>query len=77
MGCSVDLSKSGAEPTVFPGGIGNTAVLISEVAFELTDCDSVFSYTDNDTTTGCRPYWVRVSQINGGQAWSESDIRRQ
>ena len=68
--CAVDLAALGAEPTVFPGRVGTTAVLFSEVAAELTECDAVFPFTDNAAPPGCNPYWVRLSQLNGGQAWS-------
>jgi len=70
MHCVADLAAIGQEPTVLPGTLGTTAVLFSEVAAELTERDAVFSFMDGAAPSGCSPYWVRLSQLNGGQAWS-------
>jgi hypothetical protein len=68
--CVVDLGTLGPEPNVFKGRVGTTSVLFSEVAPQLTEYDAVFAFTDAEAPVGCSAYWVRLSQLNGGQAWS-------
>ncbi len=70
MHFDIPLEKIGSEPTVFPGGGCNIQVLVSEVGLDLSDQDAVFSFTDEDMKPGCQPYWIRVTQLDGGQAWS-------
>ena len=31
--------------------------------------DIAFTHTENQLHPGCHPYWVRVTQIDGGKAW--------
>ena len=32
--------------------------------------DVAFSFRDTQLASGCHPYWVRVTQIDGGKAWA-------
>ncbi|MDA1000834.1 MAG: DUF3604 domain-containing protein [bacterium] len=64
------LAEVGYEPLIFPGGGVNIRAQISEVARELKERDAVFRFTDEEIPRGCNPYWVRVLQADGGQAWS-------
>ena len=29
-----------------------------------------FEFTESELPTGCHPYWVRVTQVDGAKAWS-------
>ncbi|MFC1491205.1 DUF3604 domain-containing protein [Nitrospinota bacterium] len=64
------LDDVGYEPQVRPGGGVNIRVQISEIATITGDWSAYFAYTDDEAPRGCSPYWVRVLQLNGGQAWS-------
>jgi hypothetical protein len=70
MRFSVSLAEISEQQIVYTGGRCNEKVIVSEVAADLAETDAVFSYTDTTAAPGCHPYWVRVSQLNGGQAWS-------
>ena len=64
------LGDLGYEPQIVPGGGVNIQVQISEVSTETGDWSVQFAFTDEEAKLGCSPYWVRVLQIDGGQAWS-------
>ncbi|MEE9276363.1 MAG: DUF3604 domain-containing protein [bacterium] len=64
------LGEIGPEPRVFPGGGVNIRVEVSETAPALSEWSAVFDYTDEAAPGGRSPYWVRVLQLDGGQAWS-------
>ena len=70
MRFSVSLSGITANRLVYTGGKCNEKVIISELSPDLSQTDAVFSFKDTSAKPGCHPYWVRVSQLNGGQAWS-------
>ena len=53
-----------------PGGGVNIRVQMSEVSTETGEWSAQFAYTDEEAPPGCSPYWVRVLQLDGGQAWS-------
>lgn len=67
---SIELGSIGYDPVVYSGGGVNIQVLVSEVAVNLTEMDAEFSYSDEQVNEGCNPYWIRVLQADGGQAWS-------
>ena len=64
------LGEVGYEPLVWPGGGVNIRVQVSEIAAVMGDWSASFAYTDEEAPRGRSPYWVRVLQLNGGQAWS-------
>ncbi len=64
------LDDIGFEPHVVPGGGVNIRVQVSEVAAQTRDWNARFAFNDEEAPGGCSPYWVRVLQLNGGQAWS-------
>lgn len=64
------LGDLGYEPHIVPGGGVNIRVQMSEVSTEAGDWSAQFAFTDEEAPPGCSPYWVRVLQLDGGQAWS-------
>ncbi|MFC1452657.1 DUF3604 domain-containing protein [Verrucomicrobiota bacterium] len=64
------VAEINANPRAFTAGLCNAQVLVSELAAELKDRDAVFSFADDEAPAGCHAYWVRVCQLDGGQAWS-------
>ena len=49
----------------------NIRVLVCEVGATLKDWSARFQFTDEEASTeAVNPYWVRVLQVDGGQAWS-------
>ncbi|MDE0331363.1 MAG: DUF3604 domain-containing protein, partial [Nitrospinae bacterium] len=65
------ISEISTEPTIIPAGGVNIRILVCEVAPTLKDWSARFQFTDEDASTGAvNPYWVRVLQVDGGQAWS-------
>ena len=70
VGFRVPLDDIGYEPHYVPGGGVNIQVQVSEVSSHSKDWSAQFAFTDEEIPPGCNPYWVRVLQLNGGQAWS-------
>jgi hypothetical protein len=66
----IRLDDIGFEPHFVSGGGVNIRVQVSEISTQARDWSVKFAFTDEDAPEGCSPYWVRVLQINGGQAWS-------
>jgi len=66
----VPLDDIGYEPHYVPGGGVNIRVQVSEVSSQSKDWSARFAFIDEEIPSGCNPYWVRVLQLNGGQAWS-------
>ena len=49
----------------------NIQVLVCEMAPTLKDWSARFQFTDEAAAPDAvNPYWVRVLQVDGGQAWS-------
>ena len=72
MGFSVSLSEITEDGLVFTGGECNEKIIVSMLSPDLSETDAAFSFKDTSPLPGCTPYWVKVSQLNGGQAWSSS-----
>ena len=67
----IPLSDISAEPTIIDAGGVNIQILVSEVGATLKDWSARFQFTDEDASPDAvNPYWVRVLQVDGGQAWS-------
>ena len=65
------IGEISAEPTIIPAGGVNIQVLVGEVGTTLKDWSARFQFTDEDASSCVvNPYWVRVLQVDGGQAWS-------
>ncbi len=67
---AIGLDEVEYEPRVYEGGGVNIRVQVNEHATTSSDWSAKFAFTDEDISPGCNPYWVRVLQLNGGQAWS-------
>ena len=65
------LGEVSAQPHTFDAGGVNARVLVCAVAENLSDWSARFSFTDEEAAVDAtNPYWVRVLQADGGQAWS-------
>jgi hypothetical protein len=66
----IKLKEVGYEPKEYDGGGTNIRVQVNEHATTSIDWGAQFVFTDEKSPPGCQPYWVRILQLNGGQAWS-------
>ena len=67
----IPLGDISTEPTIIEAGGVNIQVLVAEVGATLKDWSARFQFTDEDASPDAvNPYWVRVLQVDGGQAWS-------
>ena len=65
------IGEISPEPTIIPAGGVNIQVLVCEMAPTLKDWSARFQFTDEAAAPDAvNPYWVRVLQVDGGQAWS-------
>ena len=65
------MSEISEVPTIIEAGGVNIRVLVCELAPTLKDWSARFQFTDETASTDAvNPYWVRVLQVDGGQAWS-------
>ena len=63
-----DISEA---PTIIEAGGVNIRILVCEVGATLKDWSARFQFTDEAASPDAvNPYWVRVLQVDGGQAWS-------
>ena len=66
------ISEISTEPTIIEAGGVNIRVLVSRrSAPTLKNWSARFQFTDEVASPDAvNPYWVRVLQVDGGQAWS-------
>lgn len=60
----------GSEPIVTEIGGLEQRVVIERAPDPDASWDASFSWVDPDPVGGEQPYWVRITQIDGGRAWS-------
>ena len=68
---TLPLGEISTEPTIIEAGGVNIQILVAEVAPTLKHWSARFQFTDEAASPDAvNPYWVRVLQVDGGQAWS-------
>jgi hypothetical protein len=68
LSCAISLSEIATGPVVVDAG-GVDLQVVFERMPSGAGTDVAFQFCEEKLDEGCHPYWVRVTQVDGGKAW--------